>query len=576
MPDDPDNDENTNVDYEFDDTTSTNCANGLLSVVPTDLLSIFIKKNLEGSFSKCKHCEKHLSKSCLNPKLNVDKLSSKCIEKERRKIRENVPNFRVNNSAVSETSATATAYSSIEMKIRQSLTTDPNDFSVDHQKANNFNERNRAEKAKKSDFTSFLGKMLLRLQKKDVDKHFDLPVAEKFNALLAFDYSKVISQPMDFRTMKSKLHKYKDMLSFRTDFELICKNAMSYNKSDTIYYKKAKEMLEFGQKLFVQQSSQIESGDLEESLEDSDIEILWTNPQTPKPINLRSELVSPLVKVKIENIQHDASEKTQNYSEIFDKSKWEKLRSDTMNLFANLKESNKAGPLTSTYVKHMKFGLNQKLKEFNQLNLEGQEDKIIQKKEGCVRTINHYISSLESKEKSLQKEQPPLVKRQNEETDTPNQPKRRRIGENSENDSNTSENDSNISENDSNISENGTNDFNNQDTNKTGEDSDGIEPGIEESKNDITNTTPENKVGKRRIKFVPITNVKEEPVDVKPKRTLINYFVCPICDEKDGAIFRSEEISKVRKHIVMEHKYSEEKQVQTGLSIPNVPMYAII
>ena len=182
---------------------------------------------------------------------------------------------------------------------------------------------------------------------------------------------------------------------------------------------------------------------------------------------------------------------------------------------------------------------------------------------------------MEANEKSLRKEQqPPLVKRQNEETlHTPtSQSKRRRIEkeeENSENDSNASENDSNSSENDSNISENETIHFNNQEnTYKTGE------------KSEKKGIAPENKVGKRRIKIVPMmANVVKEEIsaaDVKPMRTLINYFVCPICDEKDGPVFRSEEISKVRKHIVTEHKYSEEKQVQTGLSIPNVPMYAII
>ena len=647
--------ENTNLDYELDDTTSTNHTNDVISVPTTtdsDLLSICIKNNLERSSSrKCKHCEKHLEKSCLNPKLNVDKLSQKCIEEERRKIRENATILQINN-AVSETSAAT----DLDDDFSDSDNSSSKSFKklVSHLNV----ERNRTEKAKESVFTSFLRQMLLRLQEKDIEKHFDVPVTEKYDIP---NYSRVISKPMDFRTMKSKLHNYKDMVSFQADFELMCKNAMSYNKNYTIYHKKAKEMLEFGQKLFVQQQSktQIESiGDKvvdfkESKLEDSDIEILWTNPQiTPKAINLRSELLSPLVKVKVENILHDTTTSSintktqQNHSEnIFDKSKWEKLKSDVMKMFTNLKKSSSTGTLTSTYIKHMKFGLNQKLKEFNEINLEGQDDKMKRKIEGCIDTIKNYISTLEDKERRLQKEKLPPVKRQNEETHSSTNTKFRRIEEeeNSENGYNISENFSDIcsnisenesisnffnnqdssnktgenshriesrdnnednsnndnakaevenSENDYNMSENfsdicsniSENEFinfpNNQDsTNKNGENSNGIGISSSNIEDDNTKTdTPETKVGKRRIKIVPMANVvKEEPVmDVKPKRTLINYFVCPICDETEGAVFRSEEISKVRKHIVIEHKYSEEKQVKNGVSIPNVPMHCIL
>ena len=78
----------------------------------------------------------------------------------------------------------------------------------------------------------------------------------------------------------------------------------------------------------------------------------------------------------------------------------------------------------------MKFGLNQMLKEFNEFNLEGQDEKLKRKKEGCLDTIKNYISSLEAKEQSMRKEKMPLVKRQNEEImHMPSQPKRRHIVE---------------------------------------------------------------------------------------------------------------------------------------------------
>ena len=114
----------------------------------------------------------------------------------------------------------------------------------------------------------------------------------------------------------------------------------------------------------------------------------------------------------------------------FDKQKWEKLKSEVMKMFTDLKKKSSDGHLTSTYIKHMKFGLNQMLKEFNEFNLEGQDEKIKRKREGCLDTIKNYISNLEAKEQSMRKEKMPLVKRQNEEImPMPSQPKRRHIVE---------------------------------------------------------------------------------------------------------------------------------------------------
>merc|ERR1712141_793084 len=101
------------------------------------------------------------------------------------------------------------------------------------------------EKPQKA-LTRLLEQMLHHLQKKDIHSFFANPV----NDSIAPGYSRIISQPMDFFTMKSKINSYTDLASFRVDFELICNNAMTYNTVDTIYHKMAQKMLHYGQRLF--------------------------------------------------------------------------------------------------------------------------------------------------------------------------------------------------------------------------------------------------------------------------------------------------------------------------------------
>ena len=102
-----------------------------------------------------------------------------------------------------------------------------------------------SEKIKKA-LTRLLEQMLHHLQKKDVNGFFINPV----NDNIAPGYSSIISQPMDFSSMREKIPNYENLGTFRSDFELICRNAMTYNTVDTIYYKSADKLLRYGQKLF--------------------------------------------------------------------------------------------------------------------------------------------------------------------------------------------------------------------------------------------------------------------------------------------------------------------------------------
>jgi len=98
----------------------------------------------------------------------------------------------------------------------------------------------------KKALTRLLEQMLNHLQKKDTHGFFTNPV----NDQIAPGYSSIISQPMEFSTMRTKLPEYESLAVFRTDFELICRNAMTYNTVDTIYYKSADKLIRYGQKFF--------------------------------------------------------------------------------------------------------------------------------------------------------------------------------------------------------------------------------------------------------------------------------------------------------------------------------------
>ena len=56
---------------------------------------------------------------------------------------------------------------------------------------------------------------------------------------------------MDFSTMKMKIKQddYSNIVEFRSDFELMCDNAMKYNRPETIYWQAAKKLLATGSKL---------------------------------------------------------------------------------------------------------------------------------------------------------------------------------------------------------------------------------------------------------------------------------------------------------------------------------------
>ncbi|XP_023607644.1 bromodomain-containing protein 9 isoform X2 [Myotis lucifugus] len=109
---------------------------------------------------------------------------------------------------------------------------------------------------------------LRQLQRKDPHGFFAFPVTDA----IAPGYSMIIKHPMDFGTMKEKImaNEYKSVTEFKlqvftgvsvfglkfltasrkwADFKLMCDNAMTYNRPDTVYYKLAKKILHAGFKM---------------------------------------------------------------------------------------------------------------------------------------------------------------------------------------------------------------------------------------------------------------------------------------------------------------------------------------
>lgn len=89
------------------------------------------------------------------------------------------------------------------------------------------------------------------LSSKDGKNYFGFPVTDA----IAPGYSAIIQNPMDLSTMTEKItgDQYKDFSEYKSDFKLMCDNAMTYNRPETVYYKEAKKLLTAAEKLLSQE-----------------------------------------------------------------------------------------------------------------------------------------------------------------------------------------------------------------------------------------------------------------------------------------------------------------------------------
>lgn len=83
--------------------------------------------------------------------------------------------------------------------------------------------------------------------RRDPEGIFAEPVTDD----IAPGYSALIKHPMDLSTMGTKVasHAYCSAEEFKSDFVLMCKNAMTYNSPETLYYSVASNVMKDGLKL---------------------------------------------------------------------------------------------------------------------------------------------------------------------------------------------------------------------------------------------------------------------------------------------------------------------------------------
>ena len=86
--------------------------------------------------------------------------------------------------------------------------------------------------------------MCVCVRRRDPDGIFAEPVTDD----IAPGYSALISIPMDLATIAKKIDvgQYDSIGDFKSDFILMCNNAMTYNAPETVYYASAKRLLTTG------------------------------------------------------------------------------------------------------------------------------------------------------------------------------------------------------------------------------------------------------------------------------------------------------------------------------------------
>ncbi|CAN2389677.1 lysine-acetylated histone binding [Pristimantis euphronides] len=111
----------------------------------------------------------------------------------------------------------------------------------------------------------------------------------------------IIKHPMDFSTMKEKIavNEYKSITEFKADFKLMCDNAMTYNRPETVYYKLAKKLLHTGFKMMSKQAAIL--GDEDTTVEEPIPEVV-----IPAPVEITKKSKKPNKEV-IRVIEDDQS-----------------------------------------------------------------------------------------------------------------------------------------------------------------------------------------------------------------------------------------------------------------------------
>ncbi|XP_041039329.1 bromodomain-containing protein 9 isoform X2 [Carcharodon carcharias] len=133
---------------------------------------------------------------------------------------------------------------------------------------------------------------LRQLQRKDPHGFFAFPVTDS----IAPGYSMIIKHPMDFSTMKDKIlaNEYNSITEFKGDFKLMCDNAMTYNRPETVYYKAAKKLLHTGFKMMSKQAALLGDEDIAQEETVAEVTVVPVETTTKKSKKQIKEVISYL------------------------------------------------------------------------------------------------------------------------------------------------------------------------------------------------------------------------------------------------------------------------------------------
>ncbi|KAF9146058.1 Bromodomain and PHD finger-containing protein 1 [Mortierella sp. GBA39] len=97
---------------------------------------------------------------------------------------------------------------------------------------------------KKKELSVVCHKLLDNFIKRDSYVLFSQPV----DPTVVLDYATIIKNPMDFSTMRSKVERnfYPTIDEFLSDFQLVCDNARLYNAKETLYWRQADKLWDWG------------------------------------------------------------------------------------------------------------------------------------------------------------------------------------------------------------------------------------------------------------------------------------------------------------------------------------------
>lgn len=157
-----------------------------------------------------------------------------------------------------------------------------------------------ANKSTQNQFNLILISSVDAMIKVSNSQAFHIPV----NAKVAPDYYQVISTPMDISTLRKNLekNKYKSRTEFLKDVTLIFENSQQYNGADSLYTKKAEELLSKAKEVLNASSTILQQHEMLLSCETSIASPKHVPVNIPKPLPAAIAAISGISKGSPESV----------------------------------------------------------------------------------------------------------------------------------------------------------------------------------------------------------------------------------------------------------------------------------